>query len=177
METIDRLQEVIDAKGTTIIIYHGGSAPGTARAIQPIAIESGKLTARCLETDTRKTFMLDKVELASAAPIIPRPKRIAEDVKALKTLRAKTFNEFAQEIAALALRENWLLEFTGDKLLAKNANCQHELCYRPTMAGWNTETQKFGVVESERPWHLDKKLFTHKETAFAAFMDVLLAPH
>ena len=49
------------------IIYHGGSQPGTVRAISPIEVSKSEVRARDLAVGIAKTFKLAKIELAEAS--------------------------------------------------------------------------------------------------------------
>ncbi|MBN2269702.1 MAG: hypothetical protein JXN61_03755 [Sedimentisphaerales bacterium] len=45
------------------IKYHGGSQPGTVRLISTISVSEDKVIARCLNSNTVKTFIIGKIEL------------------------------------------------------------------------------------------------------------------
>lgn len=53
------------------IVYHGGSQPGTVRAISPVTVAATEVQARDLATGIVKTFKLKKVELAGAESAAP----------------------------------------------------------------------------------------------------------
>lgn len=176
METVDTLRAVIGEHGTTTIIYRGGSAPGTARAIAPIAIEGSKLVARCLETNSRKTFMLDKVEIAGADAIIPRPHRVRDDVSRLRDLSKMTLEVWFQFIQGRISRFGWSVEIGDDAIVVTNDERRHWLAYDPRINGAyvDADGNQCEAPMSARPWHVDGRLFTHKERAFAAFEDAVL---
>jgi hypothetical protein len=90
MDVREEINTVIEKRSTMTIIYDGGSVPGAARAIAPISIHDDILVARCIETNTRKTFKLSKTRLAGPDPIEPYPQRVAES----NVLQSRTFSEW-----------------------------------------------------------------------------------
>lgn len=175
MDTIERLKAIIADKGTTTIIYHGGSAPGTARAVQPIAVERGVLVARCLETNARKTFKLEKLEFAGGEPIIPRPHRVLDDPSHLRDLSAMTLEEWFQFIQGRISSLGWAVKLSHSAIEASIDERRHCLAYEPHISGvyLDADGKWCEPPLSERPWHVDGRLFTHKERAFAAFEDAV----
>jgi len=63
----DILAEACDNGEVVRIIYHGGSQPGTVRAVSPIAVSELEVRARDLAVGIAKTFKLAKIELAEAS--------------------------------------------------------------------------------------------------------------
>lgn len=62
------IEESLATGEVLMIIYHGGSQPGATRKISPISLNGPKLRARCLSTNTAKTFLLDKITLTETNP-------------------------------------------------------------------------------------------------------------
>ena len=176
MDIETHLRAVIAAHETTTIIYHGGSAPGAARAIAPISVSGTKLTARCLETNARKTFDLAKIELAGAAPIKPYNEVMAE----IAALEARPFGVWADEMTALFANapvhinraENaWSVhDFTryGKPRVGALASIE----YRPTTSTmrWDddTETQVMDDHPSAQPWCVNSRSYASLRSAFEA---------
>lgn len=175
MDIEEALRAVIAQRGTTTIIYHGGSAPGTARAIAPIAVQGDTLVARCLETKARKTFKLAKVEIVGGEAITPYPHRVLDDVDQLKALSRFSLSEFCESVRPVATAQGWVLTVVDRRIEAMRGVERHILAFEPTLSGayFDDDGRRF-EIESERPWHVDGRLFTHKERAFAAFVDALL---
>jgi hypothetical protein len=177
MDTLSQLERVIAERGTTTIIYYGGSVPGTARAIAPISVDGVTLVARDLETDKRKTFMLDKVKIVHGEAIT-----LYRDAKAAQAARdAMTFDQWAAEIMPL---------FDGAKLhvvrgadfMAVHDFTRHgkprtvslaEIYYCPTEMHreWNMETDEEICEErpARMPWRTQGRAYAKLSHAFAAF--------
>jgi hypothetical protein len=60
---MERITAAIEAGETLEVIYHGGSQPGTLRAIIPRSIRGDKLIAVCVNSHTSKTFIIEKIEV------------------------------------------------------------------------------------------------------------------
>lgn len=73
------LLEAINQGKSLRVRYFGGSSPGSERDLQPIALQDGKLRARCLESRATKTFDISKMELVTEgessqlAGTLPKP--------------------------------------------------------------------------------------------------------
>jgi hypothetical protein len=173
----DALQAVIDAHSTTIIIYDGGSAPGTARAIAPISLTQDKLIARCLESNKRKTFVLSKVRMAGAELITPRPMPAREDMARLTVLGAMSLSDLLAETRAMAECHGWHLTLANDTLRGIRGREQVYIAYMSEVSGiyFDADGNRSEVL-SERPWHVNGCVFAHKARAFAAFQDALTEP-
>lgn len=66
----ERLTEAIRTGEVLRIAYHGGSQPGAAREITPLAVTEDVVTAEDLATRQRRTFKLERIELlAPDAPV------------------------------------------------------------------------------------------------------------
>lgn len=44
------------------IIYHGGSSPGSTRTLMPLKVDSYTVYAKCLDSNSEKTFRFDRME-------------------------------------------------------------------------------------------------------------------
>lgn len=67
----DTLEDACSNGEVVRIIYHGGSQPGTVRAISIISIAEADVRARDLAVGATKTFKLAKIELAEASTGTP----------------------------------------------------------------------------------------------------------
>lgn len=59
--------EAIRDRRRVRIVYHGGSQPGAAREISPIAVDGDKVRAKCHASNAMKVFMMSKISLADDA--------------------------------------------------------------------------------------------------------------
>lgn len=170
----EALEAVILARSTTTIIYNGGSAPGTARAISPISVSGDILVARCLETDRRKTFQLAKVSMVGSEPITLRPLRPQEDNARMERLQAMDLAALFHATVELARSHGWALTLFAREIRATRAWETASIAYLPTIQGSYVDADCQPIeVASERPWHVNGKLYVHKNRAFAAFQDAL----
>lgn len=64
MTTEKALQNAIATGEILDVIYLGGSNPGTSRRISPISISNGKVKARCIKSNTVKSFSVSKILLS-----------------------------------------------------------------------------------------------------------------
>lgn len=168
------LLEVIESKGTTTIIYDGGSAPGTARAIAPISIKDDILVARCLASESRKTFHLSKLRIAGTASTTPRPKLAKEDTSRMLLLAAMDLPELCNASTEIASQYGWTLSLAENTLIAARKKKTVSLAFVPMIQGQWCDGDGLPIeVNSTRPWHVDGRLFSHKCRAFAAFQDEL----
>ena len=60
----DALLEAIENGKPLRVRYFGGSSPGAERELQPLAVNDGKVRARCIPSGETKTFVVEKMELA-----------------------------------------------------------------------------------------------------------------
>lgn len=178
METVERLKAIIADKGTTTIIYHGGSAPGTARAVQPIAVERGMLVARCLETNARKTFKLAKLEFAGAEPIIP----YSDAMAATERLKARSFADWLTEVMPELQATGWhiaqnetsvsLHEFTrhGKPRVRSLIALEYREFWQTTEYDMDADRVVEVTKRSLRPWVVDGRPYGTLAAAFTTFI-------
>jgi len=57
------LMDAIESGSIVRVVYKMGSQPGHAREIMPLKIENNELFAKCLSSETKKTFFIDKLKL------------------------------------------------------------------------------------------------------------------
>jgi len=74
MKEIKVLMEALESGSSIKVVYKLGSQPGHAREILPIRIENNELIARCLSSDTKKTFYINKLKLLTDEQYCKRPK-------------------------------------------------------------------------------------------------------
>lgn len=67
-DDLERIRATIGTGEIIRVIYHGGSQPGVARDIVPVAYNNGKLWAVCVESGRRKMFSPEKMELTDEKP-------------------------------------------------------------------------------------------------------------
>jgi len=172
----EALEFVIRAHGTMMIIYDGGSASGTARAVAPIAVTRDMLVATCLETNRRKTFHLDKIRIATDEPIISRPLQASEDAARMAVLMSMDLQQLFEATAERAGERGWSLELDGSKVRASRGEDEVRIVYAPMLQGAYVDADGKPIeIASERRWHVDGKLYAHKNRAFAAFQDAVWA--
>lgn len=184
MDVTAHLQQVIDLNSQTTIIYHGGSTPGSARRISPIEIKEGTLVARCHESNARKTFKLDKIELATSQEIFPYSP--PEDRTAWSFAEHLAVHIQAIEVAG------WHIEKTDDSLSVyrffKNGKPRKtpfaSIWFSEFTAegGWDMEAMQPTQTEkpSTSPWKVSvgesaTRSFKHLDRAVAAFIADLQA--
>lgn len=182
MDVTAHLQEVIDRKSQTTIVYHGGSAPGSARRISPIEIKGDTLIARCLESNARKMFKLDKVELATTQEIFPY--RPSEDRSAW------TFAEHMAAYLPILQAAGWHIEATEDSLnlflLFKNgrprkrpeAYIRYEPIAEHETFDWPSRERLVRQEPAKNPWKVSAgsggvRAFKRLDKAFAAFVSAV----
>lgn len=184
MDVTEHLQQVIEHKGQTTIIYNGGSAPGSARAISPIELRGDTLIARCLETNARKSFKLAKVEIATTQPIEPyRPK---EDRSSW------SFQQHLDDLMPALIAAGWHIstgpDFVEVGRLFKNGKPRKTpdagLYYTPLTTrrelDWTTKSWVDISEPSTLPWKLvcsgaDARSFKLLGRAFSAFTEAAVA--
>lgn len=173
MNAIEHLRQVMAVRGTTTIIYLGGSAPGMARAIAPIDIQGDMLIARCLETNKRKTFAIEKVRIVRAEAITPYPKRATDNRARLEQLDAMGFQPWLSVTAERLRAAGWNVRSDPAALLAVRGEDRHSLAHEPRLQGifFDADGKRMDAPLSERPWHMDGRLYTHMSHALAAFED------
>lgn len=71
MDVQKKLMDHLKLGTQLVVIYNGGSSPGSARAITPIELKGEKLIARCHATNSRKTFIVSKINIPTDEPIEP----------------------------------------------------------------------------------------------------------
>jgi len=183
MEVLSQLQRTISEHGQITIIYNGGSAPGAARLISPIEIRGDSLIARCHETNTRKTFKLAKIDLATTQPITPYQ---------VEDRSAWTFSQHCADIRPLLESKGWSVTEGADSLqifrVFKNGSPRKTPSASITFSeftqtseyDWASREQTVTQTLSTSPWKVfggDKagatRSFKHLDRAFAAFRETV----
>jgi hypothetical protein len=182
MDVKRHLQQAIETKEQTTIIYNGGSAPGTTRRIAPIEIKGDSLIARCLESNARKTFKLAKIELSNNQAILPYQ---------VEDRSAWTFAEHTAAIRPIIKAAGWHSEETACSLLLFRFFKNGKLRKTPEMGirfqEFTTESewdmQENRPIQTEKPavnpWKVfapnqeSTRSFRHLDKAFSAFAEAL----
>ncbi len=86
---------------TVVILYHGGSQPGTKRQILPVSVSGNRVRARDLASDEVKIFSLDKIEI------------VAEDYLASEYVKKESVNNRTTNLLDLLKKEAEELEHLG----------------------------------------------------------------
>ena len=68
------LLDAIESGTIVKVVYKYGSQPGHAREILPLKIENNELFAKCLNSNTKKTFFINKLTLLSDLQYSKLPK-------------------------------------------------------------------------------------------------------
>ncbi len=182
MEMLAHLREVIAAGSTTTIIYHGGSAPGAARAVAPISIERGTLVARDLETNKRKTYLLAKVEVVTDQAITPYRDAIAEQARR----REMPIEALRDEAAAIFAEPMFLVLLEGSRLeifrrykngnLHRHPDVRFDFVPREMAYVWDDEAMDHGRAsrverDNRRPWRVNGYGYSDRARAIDAFRE------
>lgn len=114
MENLNILLEAINTGEILDIKYNGGSQPGALREIAPISISNGKVSARCLTSNSTKTFDINKIEIC---------KNFNSDNEVwkkdyIKTFKYKNLDDFFNAEFNELLKSGWHIEYTKEKTLS-----------------------------------------------------------
>lgn len=113
MEVLNRLIEAIDSGEILTVIYNGGSQPGSIREIAPISISDGKVSARCLTSQSTKTFYIEKIFFSENIPI---QNTSNYDKNFLAQPKYKDLNTFYKSEFDAFSNLGWRVENTEDSL-------------------------------------------------------------
>jgi len=81
---IGQLEQAMLSGEILKIRYNGGSQAGSIREIAPIKIKGDLLIARCIASNTTKSFRIDRIEIAdSTAPVLYDGDYVREEPKDL----------------------------------------------------------------------------------------------
>ena len=110
MEAERLILDAIEAKQKINVIYHGGSMSGQPRQLSPISIKGKKLRAKCYQSDTIKTFVIDKIQVITGDGELTEQKVPA--VKSTSTISPEhTLNDVLLAIKPHFKEIEWLIEF------------------------------------------------------------------
>ncbi len=168
---IDFLHQAIQAGENIKIVYNGGSTPGRARYVFPIALSKNKLTAREIDGSLAKHFNLDKISSASSLDenVIAQPTTAAPGgaIEIIAIPVFSTLAEYAEYLRDTLHSKGWnVIEQTntlGVGLFFKNGkpkktlNIYIEFVDRSTDVVFDWETgettsQPRNMTGRERPW-------------------------
>jgi len=68
------LLDAIESGAIVKVVYKSGSQPGRTREIIPYKIEDNELFAKCLSSDTKKTFFINKLKILTNEQYSKLPK-------------------------------------------------------------------------------------------------------
>ena len=185
MNKIDTIQHAIETGEILNIIYHGGSQPGTAREIAPIAIKDDKVRARCLTSNAVKAFIIDKIYFISGDSNSDL-KDWAPDAQSLQKFESieDLYHQKSEQLQELG----WHIEQTDETLTLhrrfKNGKplkgWDLEISYNEftydLVAGPNGEFLKENIRKRQRPWSVratgkDTKSYSNIDKASLLFID------
>lgn len=183
MIILDLIERLLEAKrnGEILkIIYNGGSQPGTIRAIFPLNIIDNKVVAKCLASNEKKEFVLDKIEICEDQNIIPNydPK-----FKALPKYNCleDIYNRHCQELE----KAGWLVKLYENALklyqekIFKNGNKKLiekiSLLYIDTGIRTHIDIDGNEVNETivyKNPWYVDGRQYKFIDKAVERFLEL-----
>ncbi|WP_269685485.1 hypothetical protein [Flavobacterium lacustre] len=114
METLNILLEAINTGEVLDIKYNGGSQPGALREIAPISISNGKVSARCLTSNSTKTFDINKIEISKNF----NSENEVWKKDYIKTFKYQNLDDFFNAEFNELLKLGWHIEHTKEKTLS-----------------------------------------------------------
>lgn len=182
MDTEHVLSEAKETGEVISIIYHGGSKPGTVRNIAVISISGDKYRARCYDTNSVKTFLIDKTEiLAKDSPELHhRSERDLID-------DSPTLGILFKKIETALISMGWTPEFENNHLALYRSYKNGKRLKRPSAAIYydpvaytyerDPETREQVSIphQTDRVWHTftnqGNRSFKHFDKAARYFID------
>jgi len=74
MKEIEVLMEALQSGSIIKVVYKSGSQPGYAREILPLSIYGNELFAKCILSDAKKSFFINKLKLLTDEKYSKLPK-------------------------------------------------------------------------------------------------------
>lgn len=193
MEILNRLLEAIETGEVLNIKYNGGSQPGALREIAPISISNDKVSARCLTSNSTKTFYIEKIILSD---FNSSENHISYDNDFVEIAKYEDLNSFYKSELNSLLNLGWRIENSEDSLSLhktfKNGRLINKsevsLQYEEFACDFvvDAETGKINaenIRKRERPWTLratkmTTKTYSKLDKAIEVFLiqSKLLAP-
>ena len=177
MTTEERLQEAIDAAEIVRIIYNGGSQPGTLRDIAPMSISNGKVRARCINSNTVKSFMVELIQVVDGKE---NPKTTEWSPNAKPTTQYEFLSEVLEKEKNLLSGLGWHIENdrnrislhrrfkNGNPMKGSDVSLDYEAFTYDSVLGPDGELHEENRRKRQRPWSVRGK---NKHTNSYASLD------
>lgn len=157
--TLAVLTAAIDSKSQLTIIYLGGSAPGAERTISPISInpDTGKLRARCKETDAVKVFLIDKIRIPekNGSPAVKYEDYQGKEYGSLEEIAEDFKSIYPEDVWAVEVDEQCLSVFGFFKNGKKKRGAECVIQYLDREASNQSYLVSIGVLSAEYAAILD----------------------
>lgn len=144
---VDLLTRTLKDRGEIVVIYNGGSQPGTRRRIQPIKIGQLDMRARDLSAQLVKSYRLDRIQIAptdcAAAWYVPR----CEDE--VERIADTPLPELIEPHRSALERLSWVVD-VDDRSVYLRARFKNGKPHRSAKAGLVLSEDD----NSKRPWHV-----------------------
>jgi hypothetical protein len=145
------------------IIYHGGSEPGAARMIMPIAIKGEKVRAKCYKTNLVKEFYIDKIVLAdddtsNYTGLQKTPDYdVIEGIVSIKDL----LDRYHGELTSMG----WEIKYDQNHIGLYKTYKNGKVYKRPTIF-IEADSMNF----PQRPWYCEERRYKYLSKATATFI-------
>ena len=179
------LQNAIETGEVLDIIYQGGSQPGTSRQISPISISNNKVRARCISSNTVKSFLISKITLPNEGGA----QEVKQRIEGLpKIINFTSLSEFLEHSQDTLKGQGWHI-ITDDASISlhgffKNGKpkkgaeltIHYEEYTYDLVAREDGEIHKENIRKSQRPWSvraktIDSRTYGTLDPATKTFME------